>query len=142
VVSLFLVFALALTSLLLWQRLTRATDGDGPSDMEAIPLVGGPAAPEATGYIIVSPDGLRGALVVDGLAPLPEDQEYQLWLIRDGQPTSGALLTIDDDGYGGTRVWVDDSLFTFQNAWVTIEPAGGNLAPSGGRVLEGDLIRE
>jgi anti-sigma-K factor RskA len=142
VVSLLLIAILGAVSLTLWQRLERLERAAEAGDMEAIPLAGTEAAPAATGYIIISGDGLRGALVVDGLEPLAEEKEYQLWLIRNGERTSGAVFSVAEDGYGGTRIWVEESLFAFSAANITVEPAGGSSEPSGEAVLQGQLIEQ
>jgi anti-sigma-K factor RskA len=140
-VSLLLVLTLGALSLMLWQRLGRLEQAVAPGDMEAIPLAGSGIAPEASGYILVSSDGQRGAVVVDGLEPLAPEQEYQLWLIRDGQRTSGATFVVGEDGYGWARIRAPESLFVFSAADVTVEPAGGSPSPSGDPVLAGPLIR-
>lgn len=141
VASLVLIFLLIATNLVLWQRLNRLERTLNPERMQAIPLTGTEAAPNASGFILVSADGRNGALVIDGLEPLDEEeQQYQLWLLRDGEPTSGAVLSVDEDGYGGTRVSAPELLFVYSAAHITVEPTGGSPSPTGVEVLEGSLF--
>ena len=139
-VSLLRILALAVVNLSLWQRVNRLEVTTGPGGIRAIPLSGTDAAPKASGFIIVSADGHNGALVVDELPPLDPERQYQLWLIRDGQRTSGAVFSTDPDGYGGTRVSAPASLFEYSAVGITIELAGGSLRPTGDKVLGGPLF--
>jgi len=138
--SLGLIIALAAFTLSLWQRLNHLEFITAPGGMRAIPLSAVDATSDATGFIIVSGDGDNGALVVDGLPPLDADRQYQLWLIRDGERTSGAVFSTDEENYGGTRVRVAGSLLEYSAVDVTIEPTGGSSQPTGVAVLGGSLF--
>jgi anti-sigma-K factor RskA len=136
--SFLLILVLLVSNLLLWQQVNRPTAMIGPAGMRAIPLSSTGVAPGASGFIIIGADGQNGAVVVDKLPQLdPEERQYQLWLIRDGQRTSGALLSVDQAGYGGTRITAPESLFEYSTVGITIEPAGGSPGPTGDRVLAG-----
>jgi anti-sigma-K factor RskA len=95
--------------------------------------------PNADGYLIISADGLNGAIVLDQLPQL-ETQEYQLWLVKDGQRTSGALLSVDELGYGGSGVDAPEQLFNYTWAEVTIETAGGSPQPTGDVIFRAALF--
>jgi anti-sigma-K factor RskA len=138
--SLLLILALAAVNLLLWQRVNQLETAAGPGQMQAIPLTSTDAAPDASGYVIISPDGRNGAIVVDGLPMLDAEHEYQLWLIRDGQRTSGAVFSVDEDGYRGARIEAPESLFEYEAVGISPEPAGGSPAPTGEPVLQGTLF--
>jgi anti-sigma-K factor RskA len=97
------------------------------------------AAPKATGKLLISMDGEYGTLVVDGLPPLDAGHQYQLWLIRDGQRTSGGLLTVNAHGYGVLEISAPEPLVRYPSLGVTIEPMGGSPGPTGEKVLGGDL---
>lgn len=140
VASLLLIVALAGFNLILWQRLNQLEFSTAPGGMRAVPLSAPDAASPATGFVLISADGDSGALVVDGLPPLGEDQQYQLWLIRDGQRTSGAVFSTDEKSYGGTRIQAPLSLLQYSAAGITIEPAGGSPQPTGKQVLAGPLF--
>lgn len=93
------------------------------------------ASGEATGLIIISADGEYGTLVVQNLPHLPESQAYQLWLIKDGQRTSGGLFNVSQDGYLAKIIYSPEPLAHYQNFGITIEPAAGSPGPTGAKVL-------
>jgi anti-sigma-K factor RskA len=138
--SLVLILALGAASLSLWQRLNEIDSFTSPGGMRAMPLNPTDAAPRATGFVLVSADGQDGAIVVDGLPPLDEEHEYQLWLFRSGERTSGALFSTDENSYGGMRIRAPLSLLEYSSVGITIEPAGGSPQPTGERVLGGPLL--
>jgi anti-sigma-K factor RskA len=136
--SLLLIIALAGANLFLWQRMDQL-EFSTPGGMRAVPLSPAASDSAATGFVLISADGEDGALVVDGLPPLGEDQQYQLWLIRDGTRTSGAVFSTDEKSYGGTRIRAPLSLLEYSAVGITIEPTGGSPQPTGPRVLGGPL---
>ncbi len=138
--SLGLIIALAAFNLSLWQRLNQLEVVTFSGRMRAVPLSSPDAASSATGFVLISADGDNGALIVDGLPPLDADRQYQLWLIRDGQRTSGAIFSTDEKNYGGTRIKAPGSLLEYSAVDVTIEPAGGSHQPTGAVVLGGPLF--
>jgi anti-sigma-K factor RskA len=139
VASLVLILVLAAFNLLLWQRFNEMDFFTTPGGLRAVPLLPADAASPATGFVLVSVDGSDGALIVDGLPPLAEDQEYQLWLSRDGEKISGALFSTDEHNYGGTRIRAPRSLLEYSAAEITVEPTGGSSQPTGVQVLSGPL---
>lgn len=138
-VSLLLIVALAGFNFILWQRVNQM-EFSTAAGMRAVPLSPADAASTATGFVLISADGDDGALVVDGLPPLGEQQQYQLWLIKDGQRTSGAVFSTDENSYGGTRIRAPLSLLEYSSVGITIEPFGGSPQPTGERVLGGPLL--
>jgi anti-sigma-K factor RskA len=138
--SLGLIIVLAAFNLSLWQRLNQLEVVTFSGRMRAVPLSSPDAASSATGFVLISADGDNGALIVDGLPPLDADRQYQLWLIRDGQRTSGAVFSTDEKNYGGTRIKVAGSLLEYSAVDVTIEPTGGSPEPTGALVLGGPLF--
>jgi anti-sigma-K factor RskA len=137
--SLLLIVGLAASSFILWQRINHLEFATAPGGMRAVPLSATDAAPRATGFVLISADGDDGALVVDGLPPLGESQQYQVWLVQDGQRTSGAVFSTDEKSYGGTRLRAPRSLLEYAAVGITIEPTGGSSAPTGVEVLAGPL---
>lgn len=134
-VSAILVITLGLTTWNLWRQVNETPAIELNDHMQAIPLLSTTNASQANGYILVSGDGQRGAVVVDDLPPLAVDRQYQLWLNRDGQRTSGAVFSVDDEGYGLSWISAPDSIFSYTDAGVSIEPAGGSPGPTGDKVL-------
>lgn len=137
--SLLLILVLAAGSLYMWQRIDNLEQSAAPGGMHSFALIGTENTPGAAGYLIVGADGMNGAVIVDKLPPLGTDMEYQLWLIKNDEFTSGALLAVDETGYSGRRVSAPDNLLTYSAASMTIEPAGGSENPTGEVVLVGSL---
>ncbi len=107
--------------------------------MQTVALLGTDVAPDAQGVMIIGADGRDGAVVVEHLPPLDETHQYQLWLIKNGKRTSGAVFSVDEDGYGVKPVRPNRPLTDFSAFGITIEPAGGSPAPTGQKVLGGSL---
>lgn len=137
--SLALVVLLVLSNLWWWQR----ADREGPmvtsGGMQVVAMVGTDAAPAAVGTLVISGDGEYGTLVVDGLPALAPDHQYQLWLIRDGQRTSGGVFSVNPEGYGALWISSPEPLSSYPAFGITIEPEGGSSGPTGDKVLGGSL---
>ncbi len=138
--SLALILLLGVFSLALWQRVNLLEIATSSGGMRAVPLNATDEIPNATGFVLVGADGRNGALVVDGLPPLDEAHQYQLWLVRDDTRTSGAVFSTDEQNYGGTRIRASGSLLEYSAVSVTVEPTGGSPQPTGVVVLDGFLI--
>jgi anti-sigma-K factor RskA len=106
----------------------------GPEALTTIALAGTGAAPRATGVIVLSADGEYGSLVVDGLPDLDPDSQYQLWLIQDGERTSGGVFSVHE-GYGQMEIVAPQPLSSYEGFGITVEPAGGSPGPTGDKVL-------
>ena len=138
--SLCLLIGLAGSNLFLWQRLNQLQVSTSQLGMRAVPLSAPVTGSTATGFVLISADGDDGALIVDGLPPLEASQQYQVWLIRDGQRTSGAVFSTDENNYGGTRIRAPRSLLDYSAVGITVEPEGGSPQPTGAQVLGGPLF--
>ncbi len=138
--SLCLIFAFAGLNLFLWHRLERPGSLVSRNGMHAVPLSSTVSASKATGFVLISQDGDSGTLVVDGLPPLAGSQQYQVWLLRDGQRISGALFSTDEKDYGTTRLRAPGSLLEYSAVDITVEPSGGSPQPTGAKVLGGPLF--
>ncbi len=127
-----LVVALILVGLgqvWLWQRAAES------SPWQTIVLSPTEYAPEAQGVIVVQVDGRLAALITDDLPSLPPEQQYQLWLIADGQRTSGAVFSVSSSGQQTVSFEAPRPVAEYQAFGITIEPAGGSPGPTGPRVL-------
>jgi len=138
--GLLLILLLALSNVYLWQRLNHPEYMTGPLGMKAVPLQNTDAATSSSAFVIVSGDGENGVLVVDHLPPLDASQEYQVWLVREGVTTSAGTFAVDEEGYRGMRLTAPDSLLSYASVFVTVEPEGGSVAPTGAKVLNGSLF--
>lgn len=136
--SLALVIVLAASNLFLWQRVNTLSRSP-ESHFITVALQGTSLNPNATALLVMDSHGHSGTLVVDGLSDLEPSKTYQLWLIRDGQRSSGGTFQVDAEGYGSLWVSSELPLTTFNAFGVTIEPAGGSPGPTGERVLGGEL---
>lgn len=138
-VGLVLILMLAASNVLLWSQVNQLRSENQSAPMQVVALQGTDFAPQASGLIVISRDGHHGTLVVDELPALAESQEYQLWLIRDGQRISGAVFSVSEDGYSNKWIDAPELLTDYSSFGITIEPAGGSPGPTGEKVLGGDL---
>ena len=135
IASLILVALLVISNLWWWQRADREDSIVTPGGMQVIAMISTDAAPGAVGTLVISEDGEYGTLVVDRLPALDEQSQYQLWLIRDGQRTSGGVFSVNPEGYGALWVSSPNPLSSYPDFGITIEPAGGSPGPTGKKVL-------
>ncbi len=138
-VGLVLLLVLGGANLWLWQRINTLEQRLEPAGMRSVALAGTEAAPQASGLLIISHDGNHGTLVVADLPPLPPDQQYQLWLTKNGGRVSGAVFSVDPEGYGAELISSPEPLSSYAACGISIEPAGGSPAPTGPRVMSGSL---
>lgn len=137
--TLILAALLFVSNIWWWQRANLEGPMTTPGGMQVVAMAGTDATPGATGTLIISGDGEYGTLVVDGLPALDDDRQYQLWLIRDGQRTSGGVFSVNAEGYGALVVSSLEPLSNYPSFGITIEPAGGSPGPTGDKVLGGSL---
>ena len=104
-------------------------------DARVIVLAPQPAAPRATGKLLVDPAGTDAYHVTAGLPTLPSDKGYQLWLLEGEERTSGGVFRVDERGAGSLLVRSPHPLEEYTGCGITIEPATGSDRPTGERVL-------
>ncbi len=131
------ILILGLSTAFLWIRLTQVEQRI-PAPRQFF-LTGTASAPRAQGVILVSSDSQSATLIVENLPDLGGEQQYQLWLIRDGQRVSGGVFSAGPDGYQSVRIAAPRPLWDYSAFGITIEPAGGSPGPTGERVLEHNL---
>jgi anti-sigma-K factor RskA len=135
-VSAALILILLVSNILLWRQVSRSPN----PQVVTVALAGTDAAPGANGVLAFTPGQPEGVLVVSDLAPLPAEQQYQLWLIDDaGNRDSGAVFSVDAAGRARVDVAGGEALPTYAAFGVTVEPAGGSPGPTGQKVLGSDL---
>ena len=133
-VSVGLVLLLALGNLLLWNQVRNQS----ATPFRILRLSSTEVMPDAVGVLILSADGQYGTLVTNDLSPLSKEQQYQLWLIKDGARTSGGVFSVSDSGYAAMRVYSNQDLAKYDGFGITIEPYGGSPGPTGDKVLGAD----
>lgn len=130
-VSVGLILLLAVSNLLLWSQVrSLRTQAFRTVSLSATEVI-----PQAAGVIIISGDGRYGTLVASNLAALPEDQQYQLWLIEGDDRTSGGIFSVTQSGYAALQVYAPQPLDSYDGFGITIEPYGGSPGPTGDKVL-------
>jgi anti-sigma-K factor RskA len=135
-VSAVLILVLLISNILLWQQVSRPAS----PEIVTVALTGTAAASDAQGILFLTAGQLTGVLVVSSLASLPDDQQYQLWLVEeDGSRDSGALFSVDSAGRAQVDVSGSKALPDYTAFGVTVEPAGGSPGPTGQQVLGSDL---
>jgi anti-sigma-K factor RskA len=135
-VSVLLLIALTASNVALYKQIQSQRQS---SEFHLVALKGTTNAPNASGIMVISQEGLAGTVIVDGLPPLKMAQQYQLWLMKDGKRVSGGLFYVGQNGYGILAVQSPGSLLNFSSFGITIEPVGGSPGPTGEKVLGGNL---
>jgi anti-sigma-K factor RskA len=133
-----LIVVLALGNIFLFRQLNLANQPSSNS-MQVIALANTQNAPNAEGTLIINQRGDYGTLVVDKLAQLDPSQQYQIWLLIDGQRTSGGIFSVNNDGYASLEIMAPLPLAQYDSVGITIEPSGGSPAPTGAKVLGGAI---
>ena len=133
-----LIMVLALSNLLLWKQFN-SLNSPANTSMQVIALANTNDAPQAVGTLIMGQNGDYGTLVVDHLPLLDAEQQYQVWLIRDGERTSSGLFSVNYEGYGSLELSAPLLLNQYDTIGITIEPRGGSPGPTGAKVLGSDL---
>jgi anti-sigma-K factor RskA len=126
-------------NLALWRRVTRLEAASASLPGQFAVLAPTEAAAGARGLLLFASEENEATLVVEDLPVLASDWQYQLWLIRDGERTSGGVFSVTSRGYGCLLILSPLPLGTFQALGVTVEPAGGSPGPTGQRVMGGNL---
>ncbi len=138
VAAVVLIVALAVGNIWQWQRANGVSQPQ-VVHMESIPMANTPAAPDASGMIVMSTDGQYGTLIVNGLPTLDGHHQYQLWMSEGGVRKSGPVFSVNADGYGSMPVSSTQPLSQYKSFGVTVEPMGGSSAPTGEKVLSASL---
>jgi anti-sigma-K factor RskA len=95
------------------------------------------AGAQGRGFVAVPESGGPPVVVLQDLPDQPPSRTYQVWVIRNGQPVSAAVLQPGREGQ--QRVELQQDLAGAQTVAVSVEPAGGSPSPTGPIVLAGNL---
>jgi hypothetical protein len=95
----------------------------------------------AGGTVVVDADQHLGVLIALGLPALDASQTYQVWMVAlDGARTRGGLFTVSRAlPYTSVVFQAESPMSAYRGIGVTVEPAGGSLAPTRPRVLRADF---
>ena len=67
-------------------------DPGGRPDVATVAISGTSDAPGVTGRMVYVPDEDTAIVNLSNLPPLPADEAYQLWVLRDGRAISAGLF--------------------------------------------------
>ena len=97
--------------------------------------------PQAFGKVVIDPDKGTAVVYMYRLPQTPEGMEYQLWILREGEPVSAGVFRVAADGSAMLEVRAIPDPREIAAFQVTIEPAGGLSEPTGMMYLTGPNIR-
>jgi anti-sigma-K factor RskA len=137
--ALILVLILSVSNFLMWKRVSDIQALVPAGNMRLVNLKGTSNAPVARGYLMVFKNEKYGSLVVEDAPALQAGTQYQLWLIKDGIRTNGGVFSVNAQGYATLEINSSLTLESYQSVGITVEPSGGSPAPTGEKVLGGDL---
>jgi anti-sigma-K factor RskA len=78
-------------------------------------------------------------LCVYSMPKLEAGKTYQAWLVEDDRRASAGTFDVNNDGYGVLLINAEKPVSEYQQLGITVEPAGGSLAPTTPRVLGAGL---
>ena len=139
-IGLALIVILALGNLFLWRQLQLNTLQTSVS-MRVFALANTENASGAVGTLVMDPQGKYGTLVVDNLAPLAPEWQYQVWLNKGDGRISGGLFSVNYEGYASMEISAPLPLDSYDSLGISVEPAGGSLMPSGPKILGVELLK-
>ena len=93
--------------------------------------------PHAFGKVVVDPIRGSAVLYVYQLPQPPDCMEYQLWVLREGKPTSAGVFKVGNDGSTVLKLNELSNPESIASFSVTIEPTGGLPTPTGMMYLTG-----
>lgn len=95
--------------------------------------------PNAGTQVVINVERDEGFVIAAGLAPLPDHQTYQLWLISDGKPVSMSIFDVDSEGKNTQLIRGLPTPGATNLLGITVEPSGGSTQPTSAPILVGDL---
>lgn len=107
---------------------------------DMVPLQWGEDYSKARGMLVISSYGATGVLMANGLEPSSKDNDYRVWLRRDGQRVTMGQLWVDNKGWGILTIWPDLPLSLYQQVWVTAEPSQASPEANADTVLWGSIV--
>ena len=112
-------------------------DSGGPSPgVTTVAVAGTPDAPGVTGHMVYVADEDTAIVNLANLPSLPAGEAYQLWVLRDGRPTSAGLF----EATGPTRARrVVTGLAGADALAVTAQPRTSTTVPEGPILLTATL---
>ena len=136
--SLIAVISLTTVNIVQWnQNKNISHQLSGP--LKIFKMKGTQLAPHADGTFVIGKDNRHGVLVASDLPKIPENKQFQLWLVKNGKTFNGGVFSTTPLGYAVMKVTSTEALPEHQNFIVTTEPAGGSSLPSGPEMMVGSF---
>ena len=110
-----------------------------PSNVITVSIKGTNVEPSAHGQLIADPKEESAVLIISGLPKLEANRTYQVWLGSGGVMVSAGLLSVDENGQGVVVVTSDESIGSFNQLGISVEPEGGSQQPTGDIVVLSDI---
>jgi anti-sigma-K factor RskA len=108
--------------------------------MQFVDLQGVDPNPQAFGKVVMDPNKGAAVVYMYRLPQTPEGMAYQLWVMREGKPTSAGMFTVNDDGSAMLALEELSDPGNIASFLVTIEPEEGQAAPTGMMYLTGPNV--
>lgn len=92
------------------------------------------------GSFIISNSELRGLIASSSIEKIPDDKDYQLWVVKNETPINVGILNFNAEDSLFLNPVVDipvAAIEEIEKIMITIEQKGGATAPSGDEVLVG-----
>ena len=89
------------------------------------------------GRMIMNPSNNKAYLVIQGLPPIPEDKDYQIWLIKDGHKQSAAV--VHPNGTLAIVLSAPEPIGQYSAMGITREPKGGSPQPTSNPLIVSSL---
>ncbi|MDH3252016.1 MAG: anti-sigma factor [Ignavibacteria bacterium] len=120
-------------------RKTEMLDILGARHVAVAFMSGQPVHPSGYGKIVWDPENRNAMLQVSNLPPVPEDRDYQLWILKESDTISAGVFSVEDTlqaffAIGRLVVSDPDEIRAFT---ITLEPEGGGPTPTGTVYLAG-----
>ena len=131
-----LIVSLSVLNVLQWRE-SRTASSQLAQPLKIVKVRGTPLAPHADGTFVIGQSSTQGVLVASDLPSIQPTQQFQLWLIRDGEKDSGGVFSTTPLGYAVMPVSSSRPLPDYQAANVTVEPFGGSPSPTGTELMSG-----
>lgn len=96
------------------------------ADYQRVVMNGTDNSPQSLAYVYWNEESDEVYLSVGRLSPLPDEQQYQLWAIVDGQPVDAGVFDLESSSLVSMKN-IAESASAFA---VTIEPRGGSSSPT------------
>jgi len=126
--GLVLIVSLSVINLLQWHH-TQKLQKEVAVELLILKMKGTPKAPKGDGTFIISQNRRKGVLVASDL-PIPEEnQQYQLWMKKNGRQVSGGVFSVTPTGYAVVEIQSKEPLSNFRSFEITLEPVGGSPTP-------------